>query len=137
MTKYSTFLVLSFLLIFAACGKQDKENIDNVENSEGGRCKISKDLTVVMCIEYPDSVEAEDAEDNCEEYKNLLGSSVNGFSYESGKNSDCAHSNELGSCANAVEADGTIYYYSDSGVWNATTAEDDCTDVAQGTWTSS
>lgn len=129
------WVILTFVLI--SCGQEDKDNIDNIQNSDGGRCRLTNNFgnTTVGCIEYPNSTSATDASANCQSVYNA--GSTSGYSYESGENSDCAGDNLLGTCTGSSETTGTVYYYSDGSFWNATTAEADCTSFLSGTWSSS
>lgn len=132
------YLTLIILVLLSSCGKEDKENLDNATSDEGGRCKISINNNVHLCVEYPDSTLATDASTNCTD--NVFAGNYDGLGtsrgvvYESGKNSDCSTGNLFGTCTNTTLSTGTAFYYSDAGQWNATTAETDCTSTFGGSW---
>jgi hypothetical protein len=123
------FLLLVTMLTLLACGQDDQENLD----TNGGRCALNNSGDTVACIDFSNSTDANDASNLCDSiYTSDGGTYFSGKTYDSGS-TNCGNNNVLGTCA---VSGGTMKYYSDGSIFNATTAEAHCTASPQsGTWT--
>lgn len=129
-TPNSKFILgFLFLILLSTISCQDADDVASAPT--GGRCYISKNSSSMICIEFADGSDANTNSTTCStEYSRYQSShSANGQDFASGDGNNCDTSSKVGSC----QVGANVFYYMSS-VFDATTAQSDCTSVQSGTW---
>lgn len=129
-----TRVLVSTLVLFLSCAQQ-RSDLDQVANVQGGRCLLSKSGSSFLCLNFNSGYDSNTASNTCNtEYNRYIASSsVSGISWLSGNANTCSSATSNTSVGSCTRSDGIIYYYNT--FWTAGTAQTDCTSIHAGTWT--
>jgi hypothetical protein len=128
------FFLISLFCLFQGCAQQ-RSDVGQVTNVQGGRCLLSKSGSSFLCLNFNSGYDSNTAFTTCESEKSRYQTSagVSGISWLSGNSNTCSTATSSTSVGSCTRADSIIYYYNN--FWTAGTAQTDCTSIHNGTWT--
>lgn len=123
------FLLLLGFVFLSLMGCEDADDV--IATPVGGRCYITQSTTEIICIDFANDSDTNTNASTCEtefdRYSNSNGAS--GRDYTSGNGNICDTTNKVGTCQ---VGQNQVHYFPSE--FNATTAENDCTNNQSGTW---